>query len=139
MISQPCSSPFLLKLLIPGELPALTEAIEKTMAVLPDAASASANKIELALAEALNNAVIHGCIDQMDCKVSLWVLFEAPRLEIGIADERGALSAAMLAAAEMPEQSATMGRGLALIKALCPDASVTDQGEIVLHWPVAPA
>ncbi len=134
MIFLPCSSPSLLNVQLASDLAEVTDAVGETVSVLPESYRELTPNIELALTETLNNAVIHGNQSRPNKQVWLSVVCVSGCLEIRVRDEGARLSQRHLDEAKMPEGPAESGRGLALIKALVPEARIDEGGQLLLRW-----
>ena len=81
--------------------------------------------VELALTEALNNAIIHGNQMRPDTIVKIKLLTHTDTVTCVITDADSSLCDDMLTA-PLADIDATSGRGLALIKTLASDTRIVD-------------
>ena len=125
-----------------SDLALVADAVARVVAALADGAGNGSQDtlstlqlpMELALTEAINNAVIHGNQTSPDKTVHVRVYHTGNIIEVQVEDESCTLQAEDLANAEMPELTASSGRGLALVKSLAPESEIRE-GSLWLRWP----
>lgn len=89
----------------------------------PDAA-----RVELALVEAANNAIIHGCHGRADAEIHMQVRIEGGALVIELRDP--GIPLPVLPDGEMPDPLAESGRGWPLIRACVDRVGYRSEGGI---------
>jgi len=89
--------------------------------------------LELAVTEALNNAVIHGSDPDQTDHIYVQAKIRASDVTIRIRDPLGALDASMLSPERAVADDAHSGRGLNIIQALAQNVEIVD-GALVITF-----
>jgi serine/threonine-protein kinase RsbW len=108
---------------IDADLDHVTDACQQLLAAITLPVNLMA--VELALTEALNNAIIHGNQMRPDTIVKIQLLAHANTITCVITDAGSSLCDDMLTA-PLADLDATSGRGLPLIQTLASDTRIVD-------------
>ena len=120
---------------LPSEVAAISPFVDKLMRLIRKrgCADESASDVEIALREALANAIIHGNHENPGKHVHVRCRCEPSEISIAVEDEGRGFDVAAIADPTAPEnQGSIHGRGIYLMKALMDEVRF-EEGGVVVH------
>jgi serine/threonine-protein kinase RsbW len=125
---------------LPSKVAAISPFVDKVMRLIRKCGCAdeSKNDVEIALREALANAIIHGNHEDSAKRVHVRCHCEPSEISIAVKDEGRGFDVATITDPTAPEnQGSVHGRGIYLMKALMDEVRFEDGG-VVVHMRKGP-